>query len=73
MKTKIVLMLVLFINACIIKAQYSIEILDSLSDGTVKFANIHSTVKSNTTDDSKSLLKEVLKAGAGTDFYYMLL
>jgi bacillolysin len=69
MKTKIIIALALFINVFATEAQYNIEVLDSLADGTIKFASIQSKVISEKTEDSKFFLKDVLKTDEGTDFY----
>jgi hypothetical protein len=37
-----------------VKAQHNLEILDSLPDGTIKYANVFSKVKSTTIEKSKS-------------------
>ena len=66
---RLMFILVLFLNVFTAKAQYHIEVLDSLSDGTIKFAHIQSKEKSATVKDSKSFLKEILKTETDTDFY----
>ena len=69
MRTKIIIVVALLINAFVAKAQYQIEVLDSILDGTIRFARIQSKVISEKTEDAKSFLKEILRTEAGTDFY----
>ncbi|MDR1349120.1 MAG: M4 family metallopeptidase, partial [Prevotellaceae bacterium] len=70
MKTKLLFIItILMLSMFNVKAQYNLEILDSLPDGTIKYANVSSKVKYTTIEESKSFLKKILKTEKGVDFY----
>ncbi|MDR2423969.1 MAG: M4 family metallopeptidase [Prevotellaceae bacterium] len=71
MKTKLIFTLILLCGFLSAHAQHRLEILDSLPDGTVRYANVLSKVKSATIDDSKSFLRNILKTEHGVDFYLL--
>jgi hypothetical protein len=52
MNTRFLFAVIFLLNAFCANAQHKLEVLDSISDGTVKFANVISKVKSASTEDS---------------------
>jgi Zn-dependent metalloprotease len=70
MKTNLLIITMgLLFSSFYVNAQHNLEILDSLPDGTLQYANVLSKIKSATTEDSKSFLKKILKTEKGIDFY----
>ena len=60
-KIRIMISLALFISAFTVNAQYSVEVLDGLPDGDIKYATIQSKIKPATVEDSKDFQEQINK------------
>ncbi|MCK9413452.1 MAG: hypothetical protein M0Q53_14220 [Prolixibacteraceae bacterium] len=73
MKTKFTIASMLFVFLLAghldVFAQKEVTVIDSTADGTIKFARINAQAKAGKNEEPKALLKRILKAGSGTQFY----
>ena len=67
--TQILAVLYLLLNGFVAIAQYNISVIDTTADGIIKFATVQTQDSKSEKIDSKSFLKNILKAEKETEFY----